>query len=133
MATKVIREPPLPRKVWVESYEFGMKLVPANDPILDDNTGMTVTEEGKKCIYISDALEIRHRLEIVLHEITHAINWVHDIGDGGDDEDMVMMDEEDLAAKHGRAWSAFFLDNPRFQRWLTYTLNRIRKERADGA
>lgn len=128
------REVPLPRKVEIGSYEYTMQIVPPDDPILDDEDGMTTSEDTRKIISISSSLGLRRRLEIVFHELTHAINWTHDIYDEapGDEEDMVSMPEEDLAAKYGLVWSQFLLDNPRFQRWLTYTLNRIRKERKDG-
>lgn len=130
------REVPLPRKSWIGSYEFEMKIVPADDPVLEGQNGMTVAEDKKKGVYFSDSLGALHLLEIVIHELTHAIVWVHDLTAENDDEeaeDMVTIPEETLATKFGLAWSAFLVDNPRFQRWLTYILNRIRKERTDGA
>ena len=125
------REPPLPRKVWIGTYEYELHLVEPTDTVLDDADGITLSEDGRKAVFISNSLGIRRRLEIVFHELTHAINWVNDVGQS--DDDMVAMEEEELAEKYGLAWSAFLLDNPRFQRWLTYTLNKIRKERTDGA
>ncbi len=123
-ATKVTREVPLPKCVWVGTYEFPMGFVDAADPRLDEANGMCETGEGETRIWIAARMGLRKTLEIVIHEITHAINWVYDIDDG--------VDEEDIATKHGAAWSQFFLDNPKYQRWLAYTVNRIRKERKDA-
>jgi hypothetical protein len=112
----------LPTRLWIGTYEFYLMSVPRTHPKLDgDADGITYTGDDGNLICIASHLDARRMLEVVLHEVTHAINWVNDIEDG--------TDEEDVATKHGHAWSALLLDNPRFQRWLTVALNRIRKER----
>lgn len=122
MSTKVSAA--LPNKIWVGSYEFPLRVVPAGDPMLDNADGCTEFDENCRGIKIASNLATRHRLEIVIHEITHAINWSVDLEDGAT--------EEDVATKHGRAWSQFLLDNPRYVAWLTFTLNKIRRERSAG-
>lgn len=126
---ELLRQPSLPRKAWIGSYEFPLRLVPPDDPVLatdaepcEFDDGAMVAEESTRGIYIAANLDRRKLLEIFHHEITHAINWVNDIDDG--------VDEETIALKHGEAWSAFWLDNPRVQRWHTVTLNAIRRERS---
>ena len=118
------REVTLPRRLWVGTYEYLLTLVEPRHAVLDGANGMTHNEEGGTAIFIAAHLGPRKTLEIVLHEVTHAINWTNDIDDG--------VEEETVATVHGAAWSALFLDNPKFQRWLTYTLNLIRKERKDA-
>lgn len=116
----------MPRKLWIGSYEFKVNLVASEHPSLCGEDGQ-MEADGRRCIiWLSEDMDTRRMLEIVLHEMTHAINWVHDIDD---DEKTVMILEEDLATAHGKAWSQVYLDNPRFERWLTYTLARIRRER----
>lgn len=124
-------EPALPRKLWIGTYEFPLHLVSPDDQHLglgktdpaDEREGMTLTGEavGGFGIWIANNIAMRKQLEIMLHEVTHAINWVYDIDDGSD--------EESIATAHGTAWSQFWLDNPRFERWLVYTLARIRRAR----
>lgn len=82
---------------------------------------MCLTGEDGSEIYLNNLLDTSRTLEVVLHEITHAINWVYDVDDG--------TEEENIAEKHGLGWSQFWLANPRFEAWLVHTLKSIRKER----
>lgn len=124
------REVPLVTKVWVGTYTYTLSLIPNGDPNLGGDYGATYSDDERRAIFIDESLDRRKQLEIVLHELSHAIVWVHDLSDV--DTEMITMEEETLCIVFGIAWSQFLLDNPRFQRWLTYTLNRIRKERKDG-
>ncbi len=118
--------PVLPRKLWIGAYEFKVNYTAADTPALCGEDGQ-MEADGRRCIiWLSDDMDTRRLLEIVLHEITHAINWVHDIDD---DDKTVQVLEEDVAEKHGKAWAALWLDNPRFERWFAYVLARIRRER----
>jgi hypothetical protein len=114
----------LPRKVWVGSHEFAVRTVAAEDPVLDGEDGDMTTDGTTGVISIAANLDGRRRLEIVLHELTHALNWSYEIEDG--------IDEEDIATKHGRAWTVFWLENPRFESWLVYALAKIRREQRTG-
>lgn len=118
------REVKLPSKLWVGTHEFSLALVANDDPALEGAYGMTVLDDDTPSILVAGGIGTRKVLEVALHEITHAINWVHGIKN--------RTPEEQIATLHGLAWSQVLLDNPRFQRWLTYTLNRIRKERKDA-
>lgn len=130
----------IPSKLWIGTYEFPLRLVPPDDPHLqlgkvddEEREGMTLTGDavGGFGIWIANNLALRQRLNIVWHEVTHAINWVHDIDDA-DGAEHLAVDEETLATKHGVAWPQFLLDNPRYVSWVTYTLDRIRKAQRSG-
>lgn len=129
VATKKKRKPGMPSKIFVGSYEFAMRFVPINDERLtgddgdNDNNGICITEEGNRGVYLSAAMEPRLLLEVVTHEITHAINWAYDVDVEGEP-----IEEEELTRKHGVAWAAFYLDNPRYLPWLQDLLARIRRE-----
>lgn len=118
------REVAPPAKLWVTSYEFPFEFLHPEDPILEGDDGCMESDEDKRGIYVSASLDARKMLEIVWHEVTHAINWACDI-----DEEKDVIDEETIALQHGLSWSQFFLDNPKFVRWYVSVVNRIRKER----
>lgn len=126
----------LPSKLWVGSYEFALRVVPkghaglkADEDDKEPADGMTKAgeEDGDNAIYIASNLDARRRLDVIWHEVTHVINWANDI-----DEDVKPIEEEEIATKHGAAWTQFLLDNPRFFSWLDYHLKRLRKARKDG-
>ena len=122
----------LPRKIEVGSYEFPIQIVPANDRRLDDADGITyMGAEGElvpaHAIFIAARMGPKRTLDRVMHEVTHAINFVYDI-----DEGKAKILEETVADKHGAAWAQFWIDNPKMLRWLTYVVERIHKEREGG-
>ena len=120
-------KPPL--KVYVETFEFPLYFVLPDDEALLGNEGITGLLEEERGIWISEALEDRKLLEIIHHEVTHAINWVYDVDSALSSKWPPGRKEEAVAAIHGRAWSQFWLDNPKYVRWYTHVVNRIRKER----
>lgn len=124
----------IPGKLFVDNYEFELRLISpgdqanaqldkANRLLFEQDEGLMLSGPAVYAIWLSASLTPRRRLEIVFHEITHAINWAHGIEDA---REYVHVSEEQLADKHGKAWSQFWLDNPRFLLWLQYTLSRIR-------
>lgn len=118
----------IPRKVWIGPYEFSLQLVEEDDPILEPTdhektTGITHFDPPERGIYVCADLGRREMLETFLHELTHAVNFAGSIDDG--------VDEETIARRHGEIWSQLWLDNPGLQRWLTSTLNTIRRERSN--
>lgn len=121
---------PMPRVVWVGRYEFPVQIVPLDSPKLravadeDCGHGLTGFIDGDRGIWLADNLEPRLLLEIVLHEITHAINHCLDVEDGAD--------EEDLATKQGAGWAQFWLDNPMFLKWVVATTRLVRKVQNRG-
>jgi len=119
----MVREVSPPTKVWVGTYEFTLDFLPPDHPSLmvrgKTNDGCTDVEEQE--IAVAAHLDDRKMLEIVWHELTHAINWVYDITDGAR--------EETIARKHGVAWSTFWMDNPHYVRWYQYVANKIKRAR----
>lgn len=123
----------LPRKLWIGTFEVPLKVVPHDDealkddrPEIGDNTfssGMSVVDDEDLCgIWIASNLTPRKRLEIVLHELIHVIDWVCGISD----DDLII--EEDIAEKQGKVWAQLCLENPRFVAWLAYVTERIRED-----
>jgi hypothetical protein len=119
------REVSPPPKIWVGEYEFSLHFLLPDDPEMEGADGITRFDEQDRGISISASLDDRKMLEIVWHEVTHAINWICGITNKSRSEEL-------LARKHGLAWSAFHLDNPKFVRWYTHVVNRIRKARTHG-
>lgn len=120
----------LPSKVWVGAYEFPLALVASDDKALDGADGMTVTDEVGRGIWINEILDPRKMLEIVWHELTHAINWNQEIDNRSERKGSTLnCSEEVLATKHGFAWTQFFLDNPKMHRWINATVRQLQKER----
>lgn len=119
----------LPRRVWVGNYEFRIRVVPrATDRLApekdgdQENDGITIFEPTE--IMVAADMAAPLLLEVVWHEITHAINWDNDVDDGAD--------EETICDRHGKAWTAFWVANPRFARWWNGQVVAIRKERERG-
>ncbi len=119
------RVAPFPKMLWVGGYEYPLAIIEGDDPRLEGGDGLTETGEKDRAIWICAHLGTYRTVEIVLHEIVHAINWAYDLCD-----EMDMAEEEDIATKHGAAWARLYLDNPKFCRWLTSAINRVRVERA---
>lgn len=130
----------LPKKVWVGTQEFTLRVEARSNPVLKaheegepNSDGLTVFDESPHAsvkdwkpwsIYLADDMSPPLFLETVWHELTHAINWAYDIEDG--------VEEEFIADKHGKAWSQFWIANPRFARWWQAQCIAIRKEREHG-
>ncbi len=112
-----------PRTIWVGGYAFPMSLVPAEDERLGGDDGCFDDATG---ILVCSSLGTYRTIEVALHEVTHAINWAHDIFNEGDD----MAEEEAATTKQGAAWARVYVDNPKFCRWLTSAISLVRKERA---
>jgi hypothetical protein len=113
----------------LDEHEFGMRVVPPDHVLLENEAGdfrrgMSHLDPDKWLgVAVSSGLPPRERLVIVLHELTHCIDWVYEI-----DEDERVIDEESIAEKHGKAWTQLYLDNPRIVKWLVYTVDKIRKD-----
>lgn len=126
-----MKEPPLPPKIWVDSYEFLLEIRPSSDPIFEPRpdeiaSGITHFDLPGRGVFISSDTDIRQRLEVLLHEITHAICDAHGINERG------RYQEDYLALKFGKAWSALMVDNPKLRRWINWAADRIRREQNRG-
>lgn len=131
----------IPSRVTVGDYEFTLRLVPPETPGINggENQGITYFSDGdennpdlKWTILIVNNLSIRMKLNTVIHEITHAINFnegVEELLDGGGNPSDI---EERIAEAHGKGWARFLVDNPRYVRWLVYVLGRIKELQQKG-
>lgn len=114
----------LPKKVWVDTYEFTLRVAPPDDVRLKDAEG----EYDGDTDFVQQMISVRNNmappllLETIEHELTHVKNWIADIGDDG-------ADDEAIALKHGKLGSQFWINNPSFQRWYTRVCVSIRRER----
>jgi hypothetical protein len=116
--------PKLPSKLWVGTYEIPVRIVPSTDPVLEgDCDGCFEDGEDGRGIYLASSLDKRKLFEVVIHEITHVIDWAYELEDEG-------LEEELVAKTHGKAWSQVYLDNPRLLRWFTHIVTALRKERS---
>jgi hypothetical protein len=126
----------LPKRVFVDQYEFRLKLVEKNAPELAEKTGDDATgdpmqdAEGegltdfqRKTIFLCRDLNLHLFVEVVIHEITHAINWSRDIEDGSS--------EETFTTRFSPGLVRFLLDNPRMHQWLNRAIREIRKQQVN--
>jgi hypothetical protein len=111
-----------PDKVWIGTVEYAIHIVPRDDPKLDGGETDGITEFDPTQITISGSLSLTGFMETMWHELTHAINDTVGIEDGSL--------EEDIADRHGKAWSQFWINNPTFQRWWTKACTSVRGDRA---
>lgn len=111
-----------PDKVWIGTVEYAIRVVEANHPKLDGGESDGITEFAPPQIHLADSLSLSTFMETLYHELTHAVDFVTDIEDG--------TLEEEIADKHGKVWSQFWINNPRFQRWWSKACVQVRKDRA---
>jgi hypothetical protein len=113
-----------PKKVWVGTFEFPVHFVEGTHEKLDKGelNGCALFDQPETAIYFCESLPAVKLLEIVWHEFTHAVNYVSDIEDG--------VEEETICEKHGKAWSQFWIQNPRFARWWLAACIAVRKEQS---
>jgi hypothetical protein len=111
-----------PERVWIGTVEYAIHVVPKDHPKLDHGETHGITEFDPTEIHISGDLSLTPFMETIWHELTHAIDDIAGIEDGAI--------EEDIADRHGKAWSQFWINNPRFQRWWTKACVQVRKDRA---
>lgn len=121
--------PRLPGKIWVATHEFRLEVVPRSheslqpaEPGEPDSDGITVFD--KQVIFLADDMSTPLELETIWHEITHVVNWVYEIEDG--------TDEERICDKHGKAWTQFWIANPRFARWWNTQCIALRKAQKEA-
>lgn len=113
-----------PDKVWIGTVEYRIHPVSPNHAKLDGGDSDGITEFSPPVIHVSNGLSLTAFMETLWHELTHAVDFVSDIEDG--------VLEEDIADRHAKVWSQFWINNPRFQRWWTKACVAVRKDRQRG-
>lgn len=111
-----------PDRVWIGTAEYVIHVVPADHPKLDGGETDGITEFAPTEIHIAESLALPAFMETIWHELTHALNDVVGIEDGAE--------EEAIADRHGKAWSQFWINNPRFQRWWARACVAARRDRS---
>lgn len=109
-----------PKKLWIGTFTADIHFVPKEHEKLDcgESDGLT---EFPHAIYLSQDLALTVLLESIYHEITHFVDFTTDIDDG--------VAEEDIADRHGKTWTLFWISNPKFQRWWNAACQAVRDER----
>lgn len=111
-----------PDKVWIGTVEFSIFPVEPLHPKLDGGETDGITEYSPPQIHLSNGLSLTAFMETLYHELTHAVDFVADIEDG--------VEEEEIADRHAKVWSQLWINNPRFQRWWAKACVTVRKDRA---
>lgn len=113
---------PFPRKWRVGPHDFvGDHLEPGHKLLQGKLTRAIMHPEApERGIYISSDADLREQLELLCHEVKHAMCYAYDFKLSG-------KAEERLALFSGRAWSSFFIDNPQGLRWINWAARELRR------
>lgn len=111
----------LPKRAFIGLLEFRIEVV--TEPIEDgDCDGQT--DLATRHVQIHRDLPFKRFVNVVLHELVHAINFDQGTTD--------MADEETFTNNLANGLTQFYLDNPRFASWFDRAFKAIRKEQANG-
>ena len=109
----------LPRRVKIGQYTFRITIAtPAQHEILEGCDGITDFEKFR--IYLDESLPRQRAINVVQHEITHAINWVYGIDDGAQ--------EEAITTQHTNGLIEMWVSNPKVFNWFAKTLRVMKRE-----
>jgi hypothetical protein len=109
----------LPRRVKIGQYTFRVLVSNATEaPILEDCDGITDFETFR--IYVDESLHRQRAVNVVQHELTHAINWVYGISDGAE--------EEHITTQHTNGQIELWVSNPKVVNWFVKNLRAMRRE-----
>lgn len=117
-----MRAPVLPSRVWVGTYEFACEVREPGDKIFQGHArGICHFNQPDRGIYLCADTDLRERLEVLFHELKHAIVFAYEVR-------LTRITEEKLANVSGIAWSALFIDNPKLYRWVDSVAKQIRQK-----
>ena len=109
----------LPRRVRIGQYTFRISLTTAEkNAILTDCDGITDFESFR--IFLDENLLRQRALNVVQHELTHAINWVYGIDDGAE--------EEHITTQHTNGLVEMWMSNPKVFNWIAKNLRIVKRE-----
>lgn len=115
-------EESLPSQCHVLGTSYHLIVTPHDHPALHGAEGLT--DFRTNAIYLQKGLPPLGLLNVLWHELTHAINETGEIENG--------VKEERIAAWHGQTWPTFFILNPAFSRWWDKVVTSIIKDRHDA-
>lgn len=111
----------LPRRIKVGQYTFRIVVtLPSENPDLNDNDGITDFETFR--IYLHQNMHRQRAVNVVQHELIHAINWVYGVDDGAE--------EEHITTQVTNGLVEMWLSNPKVLSWLTKNLRTMKRENA---
>lgn len=111
----------LPRRIKVGAYTFRVLIgTPETYSDLEGCDGITDFEKFR--IYLHENIARQRALNVVQHELTHAINWVYGIDDGAQ--------EEHITTQHTNGLVELQMSNPKVINWIVKTLRLVKKENA---
>lgn len=112
----------LPRRIHVGPHTFGVVICqPSECEHLKDADGCAAFNEMR--IYLRDNLPLQLAVNVVVHEVTHCINWVYGVNDEST--------EEQFTNQHATGEIDVFLHNPRYMEWVMRQVRRM-KRNAEG-
>lgn len=110
----------LPRRVHIGPFTFRVVVESKHQghEFLDENDGCCDTN-GQR-IFVRGDLTLALAINVVQHEISHAINWVYGVTDDST--------EEQFTNQHSNGQIEVWLRNPRLWNWFAKQLRVLRKE-----
>lgn len=111
----------LPRRIKVGQYTFRMVVSNSDaSPDLDGCDGITDFEKFR--IYLDETLHRQRAINVVQHELIHAINWVYGVADGAE--------EEHITTQVTNGLVELWVSNPKVVNWIVKNLRAMKRENA---
>lgn len=108
----------LPRRFQVGPHVWRIAVVAPSHPMLVGCDGLAVFAEYK--IYLDKTLSLSRAVEVVTHELSHAINHNGNVGDDSTEENFVTV--------HSAGQVELFMRHARLHDWHTRSIRRMRRE-----
>jgi hypothetical protein len=108
----------LPRRMQVGAFVFRVLLESSEHELLAEAFGRCDTDNRR--IYVRQDMDAELALNTVVHELSHAVNWVYGVNDDST--------EEQFTGQHTNGLIDLWMRNPRLVLWITKTLRRAKKE-----
>jgi len=107
----------LPRRVKIGQYTFRVIVSNKTDsPDLEGCDGITDFEKFR--VYLDESLPLQRAVNVVQHELTHAINWVYGVDDGAL--------EEHITTQHTNGLVEMWMSNPKVVNWFVKQLRALK-------
>lgn len=111
----------LPRRIKVGQYTF--RVVISNETDQPDLEGCDgITDFAKFRIYLDETLHRQRAVNVVQHELIHAINWVYGVDDGAE--------EEHITTQVTNGLVELWMSNPKVVNWFVKNLRAMKRENA---
>lgn len=109
----------LPRRIKIGQYTFRITVGSADKhELLEGCDGITDFETFR--IYLDEKVHRQRAINVVQHELSHAINWVYGIDDGAE--------EEHITTQHTNGLIELWVSNPKVFSWFARSLRAMKRE-----